>query len=222
MSTSRDKPPHWRETPEAEEIAQQLVTIVRRTLAHVTGGDMPSARRSLTADTVLQVLAGVPTDHLRRTIRAVARVQFRLADKTEVVDDVKTELEELLAFWTDGWKKPTVGTASAEQKTGDGEVHEDWVRSAASERTASTVLVVFSQARRELDRGRLREACECLDPGSLRIELGDAPANVQAITVEAAKRAIGCLTSPVPNLSEARAAIASMLSYWSRDWRFRR
>jgi len=106
MSTPQQgRTPHWRDTPETEEAARRFVAIIERTLEHVTAGRLVTAKFSLSPTRALRVLAGIPTEHVRETISAVARVQTHLSENGAGVEDAKAELEKLLSFWGDGRKR---------------------------------------------------------------------------------------------------------------------
>src|SRR5687768_11137027 len=105
MPTPSKRQPDWRHTPEVEEAAQRFAAIIERTLEHVTAERTMSARFLLSPTIALRVLAGIPTEHLRATVIAVARVRAHLSeDGSAAMVHAKAELESLLQFWTDGWK----------------------------------------------------------------------------------------------------------------------
>ena len=102
MSTPpKGRPPDGR-TPEVTEAAQRFVTLIERTLAHVTAHRLDTARFSLSPATAMRVLNGVPTEQLRNTVIAVARIQAHLSEDGAGVGNAKAELEKLLAFWKVG------------------------------------------------------------------------------------------------------------------------
>ena len=89
-----------------EEAAQRFAAIIERTLEHVTAERSMSARFLLSPTIAVRVLAGIPTEHLRATILAVARVRAHLSEESSAaMDHAKAELEALLQFWTVGWKR---------------------------------------------------------------------------------------------------------------------
>lgn len=93
-----------RDEREVEEGVRRFVAIVESTLAHVRANRLATARYSLSPTMALRVLAGVPVEHLRATVGAIARMQAHLSEDGMSVENATRELEDLLAFWNDGRK----------------------------------------------------------------------------------------------------------------------